>query len=225
MVPLQGTSQQHWGSLGSLANTILAAPFTCPLLNSDQHQIHCFELDGASCIINIYPFPFAHFREHFYLLLAWLGTMKLNKVGLEETTSITPSLRPTKLIMEQQACKLQLPGFESLAYLKEVHCSCQHGRVCMCLLICAEIHFKAYIVLRRPIATIMRISKFHIMQLPALMFKESTFYLLQKVVAMLSLKDRSNKRLVLVQQHLMPILLKNIYYIEECAKFLHLSLM
>jgi len=46
----------------------------------------------------------------------------------------------------------------------------------MCLLICTEINFKAYIVLRQPTATIICISKFCIMQLAALMFKKSTFY-------------------------------------------------
>lgn len=77
--------QQHRGSQGSPANTILVALFSCLLLNSDQRQLHCFELDGASCIINTHPFPSARFREHFCLPLAWLGTMKPNKVGLEGT--------------------------------------------------------------------------------------------------------------------------------------------
>lgn len=40
---------------------------------------------------------------------------------------------------------------------------------------------------------------------------------------MLSLKHKSSERLVLVQHHLLPILLRNIYYIQECiVNFLYL---
>lgn len=94
----------------------------------------------------------------------------------------------------------------------------------MCLLIYAEINFKVFILLRRPSANIICISKLHIMQLPPLTFKESTSYSQQKVAAMRSLKDKSDEILVLVHHHLLPILLRNIYCSQECIiNFLYLS--
>lgn len=45
-----------------------------------------FKANRASCIINRHPFPSAHFRKWFCLLLAWLETMKPNQKGLERTS-------------------------------------------------------------------------------------------------------------------------------------------
>lgn len=48
--------------------------------------LHSLQLKRVSCITNTHLFPSAHFREHLCLLLACLGTMKPNKVGLGRTS-------------------------------------------------------------------------------------------------------------------------------------------
>lgn len=72
----QGPSKHHPCASGSLPL------FFAELWNGP----HSFELNRVSCITNTHPFPSAHFREHFCLLLAWLGTMKPSKVGLGRTS-------------------------------------------------------------------------------------------------------------------------------------------
>lgn len=48
--------------------------------------LQSLELNRVSCITNAHLFPSANFREHLCLLLAWLATMKPNKVGLGRTS-------------------------------------------------------------------------------------------------------------------------------------------
>lgn len=74
-----------------------------------------------------------------------------------------------------------------------------------------------------PLLTFTCISKFHIMQLLALMFKESSFYWWQKIVVMVLLKDKGNERLILCTVSSSAHSVKNIYNIQWCIiNFLHI---